>query len=625
MRKFSFILLFFVSLAAGAQVNADSLARIWQDENAPDTARLQAIHRWAWSLTYQNPDSFFHLVQIQLAFARERGHRWWEARALNSAGVYRYLRGDYTGALANYQESLSIFQELGDEKRISSLFNNIGLIYREKGAYLTALEYVQKSLAINEKLRDTAAISGDYNNLANIYKDRQDRGKALLYYEKSLAIKGSDKNGVALIYNNMGATYAAEENLQEKALEYYRKSLDIRLETGDKVGAAVNYHNMGQAYAKMGDYDLARQYLQKGIELHQEIGDKNGVANAWYILGDISNLQNQNRTAVKWCDKSLALSREIGALPIERRACHCLYQAYKTLGEPGRALEYHELFKKLSDSLQQEDLEIRLSQLEFQREIFADSLSREEERLKVELAHQSEIRKKNRTMSGALIAALSLLLFALGFLSRMLYFQKRSERFQGKARQLETQQLISEIALLRTQINPHFLFNSLSILSSLVHIDPDLSEKFIEQLSKSYRYILEQRDQSLVSLRTELDFIYSYVFLLKIRFEGKFDIVYELSEHDLDRFKIAPLTLQLLIENAVKHNRMSVKEPLRIMICMEGDTLLVKNALQPRTSNAPSTGMGLQNIKHTYALLTDRPVWAGEMAGDFVVRVPLAE
>jgi len=221
---------------------------------------------------------------------------------------------------------------------------------------------------------------------------------------------------------------------------------------------------------------------------------------------------------------------------------------------------------------------------------------------------------------------LGVLLLAFIFLARMLTFRRNSEKLQRKTEELEKQQLVNEISLLKTQVNPHFLFNSLSILSSLVRVDPDLSEQFIEQLSRSYRYILEQKDQSLVTLRTELGFIDSYAFLLKIRFENKFNLVVQLPDDILDRYKIAPLTLQLLVENAVKHNRMSVNEPLIVNITYEDSQMLVvKNRLQPRSTPTISTGMGLQNIINRYALLTDRPVWAGETEDQFVIRIPLLD
>lgn len=217
----------------------------------------------------------------------------------------------------------------------------------------------------------------------------------------------------------------------------------------------------------------------------------------------------------------------------------------------------------------------------------------------------------------------ALLGLSYGIYRYRLRAQLHLESMQTRSKELERQQLINEIALLKTQVNPHFLFNSLSILSSLVQVNAELSEQFIDQLARSYRYILEQKDQALVPLRTELEFIHAYAFLLKIRFENKFDLIARLPETALDQYKIAPLTLQLLVENAVKHNRMSVQEPLVLEVFIENDWLLVKNHLRPRFQQAASTGTGLNNIISRYALLTDRSVWAGEQGDIFVVRVPL--
>lgn len=192
-----------------------------------------------------------------------------------------------------------------------------------------------------------------------------------------------------------------------------------------------------------------------------------------------------------------------------------------------------------------------------------------------------------------------------------------------KAERLEKESVQAQFAALKNQVSPHFLFNSLSILSSLVQVDADLSEKFIDRLSRAYRYILEQKDNELVTLKTELEFIESYVFLLKIRFEAKFDVTINVPDSLLTRYKIAPLTLQLLVENTVKHNQMSSENPLRVSIRAEGDELVVENGLQPRTQTDDSTGVGLQNIVNRYALLTPRKVWIGPLEGMFVVKIPL--
>ncbi len=200
---------------------------------------------------------------------------------------------------------------------------------------------------------------------------------------------------------------------------------------------------------------------------------------------------------------------------------------------------------------------------------------------------------------------------------------QRLKNVQLRAERSEKEAALSQFEALKNQISPHFLFNSLSILTSMVHEDADLSEQYIKQLSKVYRYILEQRDQELVSLKTELEFIRAYTFLLQIRFENKFDVAIDVTPDQQSQYQIAPLSLQLLVENAVKHNRMSVQEPLRVHIYCQNDELVIENPWQPRDQPEVSTGVGLRNIINRYALLTDRKLAYGREESEFVVKIPL--
>jgi len=201
--------------------------------------------------------------------------------------------------------------------------------------------------------------------------------------------------------------------------------------------------------------------------------------------------------------------------------------------------------------------------------------------------------------------------------------QQRMRLIATQTQQLETEKAKVQLAALKSQVNPHFLFNSLSILSSLVHVDADLSEKFIDQLSRAYRYTLEQQDHDLVPLQTELAFIQSYTFLLKIRFDEKFDVQLNVPAAARQTYQIAPLTLQLLVENAVKHNTMSQQKPLLVRIELDGENLVIRNTLQRRPATYASTGVGLANIRNRYQLLTGRPVRVAEVGGEFVVCIPL--
>jgi PAS domain S-box-containing protein len=199
-----------------------------------------------------------------------------------------------------------------------------------------------------------------------------------------------------------------------------------------------------------------------------------------------------------------------------------------------------------------------------------------------------------------------------------------TDRVLSQKEEMEKSMALAQFESLKNQVNPHFLFNSLNVLSSLVHVDADLSEKFIDQLAKSYRYLLEQKDNTLVPLKVELDFVHSFIFLIKIRFEDKIQLEIDIPQR-FHSMLIAPLTMQLLIENAVKHNRISKDEPLKIFIGIEENHLVVKNSLQVRINPTPSTGLGLKNIQKRYLILSaDVPQFGPE--GDFyVARIPLIE
>ncbi len=227
-----------------------------------------------------------------------------------------------------------------------------------------------------------------------------------------------------------------------------------------------------------------------------------------------------------------------------------------------------------------------------------------------------------RRTNNGLTIVISISIFYL-ILNRKAHFRMRAMEIQ--AEQLRKENALAQFEALKNQVSPHFLFNSLSILSSLVHVDANLSEKFIVQLSRAYRYILEQKNNDTVSLKTELDFLNAYAFLLKIRFENKFDVKTDITDQEAEKHQIAPLTLQLLIENGVKHNRMSEKEPLVITILIHDDYLIVSNPVRPRIEleQITSTGIGLANIKNRYQLLTKIPVEIEREEELFTVKIPL--
>ena len=175
---------------------------------------------------------------------------------------------------------------------------------------------------------------------------------------------------------------------------------------------------------------------------------------------------------------------------------------------------------------------------------------------------------------------------------------------------------------LKSQIDPHFLFNSLNVLTSLIDENPRQAERFTTKLSKVYRYVLEQRNKELIPLSEELNFARTYMELLQMRFEDaiQFEIPKEISNEDL---KIVPLSLQLLLENAVKHNVVSSSKPLVIKIFEDGGHLIIENNINHKEAIGPSTKVGLRNILDRYSLLTKRSVMVTNDKVIFKVSLPL--
>ena len=176
---------------------------------------------------------------------------------------------------------------------------------------------------------------------------------------------------------------------------------------------------------------------------------------------------------------------------------------------------------------------------------------------------------------------------------------------------------------LQNQVNPHFLFNSLNVLSTLVYKDQDLAAKFIKQLSKVYRYVLDTKNKEVVPLATELKALDAYVFLIKIRFDQGVVFHNELPKNHPGH--IAPLSLQMLVENAVKHNSAHEDQPLIISVVEEDGYIVVQNNLQKKSNPQEVVGIGLANIKTRYQFLSDKPVMIIENDAQFIVKIPIVQ
>jgi sensor histidine kinase YesM len=202
------------------------------------------------------------------------------------------------------------------------------------------------------------------------------------------------------------------------------------------------------------------------------------------------------------------------------------------------------------------------------------------------------------------------------------YYYRELQKTKVKEQKVIAGTASAKFDALKNQLDPHFLFNSLNVLTSLIEENPDSAQKFTTALSKVYRYVLEQKNKELVTVDEELKFARTYMSLIKMRFEDS--IIFEIPDKASNpESKVVPLSLQLLLENAVKHNMVTSSKPLHIKIYEDGNHLVVMNNLQPKQIVKKSSGVGLDNIKQRYQLLTERKVYINQREKDFAVAIPM--
>jgi hypothetical protein len=213
-------------------------------------------------------------------------------------------------------------------------------------------------------------------------------------------------------------------------------------------------------------------------------------------------------------------------------------------------------------------------------------------------------------------------LFVSFWIYRVIYSIHKKQESKVKEQKIIAGTASAKFETLKNQIDPHFLFNSLNVLSSLIEENPENAQRFTTSLSKVYRYVLEQKDKDLVPIEEELAFAKTYMNLLQMRFENS--LTYEVLVDNIHiESKVVPLSLQLLLENAVKHNIISEQKPLHIKIYIEKDDLVIQNNFQKKSVLQDGQGVGIQNIISRYYIITDRKVTIEQNEYTYTVKLPI--
>lgn len=220
------------------------------------------------------------------------------------------------------------------------------------------------------------------------------------------------------------------------------------------------------------------------------------------------------------------------------------------------------------------------------------------------------------------VCTLAIIVFTLIY--EIVFLSKERELDSKIVKQLDHELTQAELSVLKNELDPHFMFNSLTTLSYLIQNDPETAHAFNSKLSSVYKYFLLNKGRDLISLDNELEFICNYLFLLKIRHDNKLEMETELNEADR-KIMVLPCALQILVENAVKHNEFNQNNPLKIMINRNEKYIKVSNNSKPKAYKVNSTGIGLKNLSSRYKLICNKDISIESSADRFTVKLPIIE
>ncbi len=408
----------FISLVGFSQkAYLDSLWKVWSDVSQSDTNRLKAMYDFAWDgYLYTNPDSSYYFSEQMYAFAKEKGQDLFQAKALNLQFSYFFGKGDLKMAMEKNSEALKLREKNGDKLGMAVCAVNSGILSQVQGDFSNAIDYYTLSLKYNEEVNNKMGVATSLHNIGHLYQEQFNFDKAIQYYTKSLKIREmlNDQVGISSVLINLGSVYFDKKNYV-KSLEYNNRSLLISKAIDNKQAIAAAMGNIGMIYQNLNDLDKGLDYFKQSLAIQEELGQKQTMAISILNIGSIYFAKMDIPNALLYSNKSFEIAKEIGDVSGIKSASKSLYMIYKSAGRYTEALNMHELYIQMTDSINSESSKKELVRQEFkyeyEKKVIADSVRTSEQKKIVAVQFKQE-----QTQRYALYVGLSLLLVFGGFM-----------------------------------------------------------------------------------------------------------------------------------------------------------------------------------------------------------------
>lgn len=522
----------------------------------------------------------------------------------NIANVYTDL-GRYDEAIAIYDELIRIHEKSNNESQINTQKHNKAFILRMQGKYIETLRYFNDVLQYHEKNNDSFKIANVLNAIGDTYRSFGNEDKALLFHKKSLkiAILRNDKRLEAINYTNIGNVYSKKE-LSDSALYYFVKGLEISKEVNDITHEILAQLNIGQAYIKLNQLDTALYHLSEAKQISSQINYPRGLCISNILIGEIYFEKSEFIQSMSLLQEGRKVAKELGLIDIQKKALEIIQQIYEDRGDFEKAYYTHQEYKVLSDSLINKEKieEVALLEYEFKFKHELDSAKIRELRLsKMATDANTSLRKVERKYLWAIISILSLILIAGAVI-----FYLRIRNLNARTQNIEIEQ-----KLLRSQMTPHFIFNSLSVLQGMIlNKEQEKSVLYLSKFSKLLRLTLENSRDKEVLLTDELEVIKNYLNLQDLE-DNTYEFVIDVANNiESNSLYIPPMLIQPFVENAIEHAFKNQREGRRIeinlrlikgkLICQildNGDGINKLSAVANKSKNSLATKITEERLK----------------------------
>lgn len=402
-----------------------------------DSIRFHQIYDQAWSFVSVNTDSAYHYSEIAWSIANDLKSIVYQSKTKNLQGAIFQVKSDYIHSEKTLREGIELATKSGDLMVLASIQNNYGSLLFHQNNFPEALKHFRLAYDAYLKTQHVEGQATTMNNIGMLHEETGDYPGALDYYSNALELKKNSGARFGLLLINIGNVYHLRQDF-ERAEEFYNQAVVKLNEEGDLWNLSDVYTDLAELYTNKGEYDKAQAFFDKSYDQSRQVGSLSLSSFVLHKKGVLHLLQKQYPAAKKNCSESFNLAEQIGDLDNSQHACECLHEVYKQTGDYRNALYYYELSQTKGDSLkalESMDDVMRLTiRHEYEMKQLADSLDREEEKIRTEFSHQAEI-KHRKNERNWLIALVSFVVITATVLASRLRFAVRTRKIIQQERE----------------------------------------------------------------------------------------------------------------------------------------------------------------------------------------------